>query len=88
MSKKFFSIIPIIFAVALPFWQSTFEYGWLDMVHTWLFWFGATIWFFFLIYGIRVFKHWWLLLTVPIVAYPAGIYILLSVGCRMFGECL
>jgi hypothetical protein len=65
--------IPILIAVALPFWQSQFKDGWLGMAFggwMWLFWIAVLAWAVCVVLAIKRFKLWWLLLSAPVVLAP------------------
>nr|WP_315458712.1 hypothetical protein [uncultured Sphingorhabdus sp.] len=73
--------------LAMFVWQFQFEYGWLQMATSWLFWVGAIVWGYLVFLGIKRWRHWWLLLTAPIVLYPIGLFTVLIVACSQ-GNCL
>jgi hypothetical protein len=74
-------------ALAMLFWQLQLEYGWLEMATNWLFWVGSIVWGYLVFLGIKRWRHWWLLLTAPIVFYPIGLFAVLIAACSQ-GNCL
>ena len=83
-------LIPIVIAVALPIWQSQFEYGWTEMalgVWAWLFWIAVLTWAACVALAIKRFKWWWLLLTTPLVLFPVVMAGGLLAACAT-GDCL
>jgi hypothetical protein len=84
-------IWPSVFAVGLTLamfiWQFQFKDGWLHMATSWLFWVGAIVWGYLVFLGIKRWRHWWLLLTAPIVFYPIVLFTGLLAACSQ-GNCL
>jgi hypothetical protein len=90
LNHRWWLSLPIVIAVALPFWQSQFRYGWLEMAlgsFAWLFWLAVLAWGVMTIAGIRRHRAWWLLITAPLVLYPVVMAALLFAAC-MGGDCL
>ena len=85
--SKGLCVFPIAFAIALPFWQSSFEYGWLEMATKWPFWIGTLAWVLLTIRGIRQHRQWWILITSPLVLGPAFLGGSLIAACVQ-GNCL
>jgi hypothetical protein len=87
---KAFLILPVVIAVALAIWQSRLEYGWLEMAlggQAWLFWSALLLWA--MLVGVALKRHraWWLLLTAPLILYPAALSALVLAACAR-GDCL
>ncbi len=88
-NRYWLAIIPLTIAAALPFWQSRFEYGWLEMAlgnTRWPFWSSLLIWTVCVVVAIKRFRWWWLLLTVPVVFYPVVLTGGLAAAC-FAGSC-
>ena len=76
--------------VAIPIWQKFEEYGWLSIAlganGLW-YWLAILVWMVSVPLVIRWRRRWWLLLTAPIVLYPAFMAGGLIAACST-GNCL
>lgn len=87
---RWWLMLPVLIAVALPLWQMQFRYGWLDMAFgsfAWLFWTLGLIWLVLTVAAIRQHRAWWLLITAPLVLYPVIMSLGLLAACAT-GNCL
>jgi hypothetical protein len=90
VSRRWWLVLPIMIAVALPAWQTQLEYGWLEMALgrcAWLFWIAAAGWGALTAVAIHRHRAWWLLVTAPLVLYPVVMTAVLLVACAR-GNCL
>jgi hypothetical protein len=90
VSRRWWLLLPIVIAVALPLWQTSFRYGWLEMALgslAWLFWIAVFAWAVLTVAAIRRYRAWWLLITAPFVLYPIVMAVGLLAACAG-GDCL
>ena len=90
VSHRWWILLPILIAVALPLWQTQFQYGWLEMAlggFAWLFWIAVLTWLVLVVVAIRKHRTWWLLITAPLILYPVIMAVVLLAACAG-GDCL
>ncbi len=82
--------LALLVAAAFPIRERFEEYGWLSMAlgpsAPWV-WLAVVAWIASVFLAIRWRGRWWLLLTAPIVFYPAYMVGVIIVGCTR-GACL
>jgi hypothetical protein len=89
-SRRWWLLLPIIIAIALPLWETQLRYGWPEMAlggFAWLFWIAVTAWVVLTAAAIRRHRAWWLLVTTPFVLYPVVMAVGLLAACAG-GDCL
>jgi hypothetical protein len=89
-SRRWWLILPVLIALALPFWQTQFQYGWLEMAlggFAWLFWIAVLTWLALVAVAIRRYRAWWLLISAPLILYPVVMALGLLAACAS-GDCL
>ncbi len=80
----------IAIALIVAIWATMEPNGWLDIAidaNAALFWLAVLAWIVCVIGAIVSRRRWWLLLTAPIVLFPAFLFGLLAVAC-MGGDCI
>ena len=90
LTQRWWVLLPILIAGAMPIWELQVEYGWLDMgagQHARLFWFAVVAWLVLTFAAIKRYRAWWLLITAPFVLYPVVMMFGLLAACA-HGDCL
>jgi hypothetical protein len=86
-----FATATLAIAVVLAAWQTITPWGWMGSLAANLddplYWVLILVWGTCLVCVLRRRRHYWVLLTAPIVLAPATLGLLVIVGC-MQGDCL
>ena len=85
-----FSVFAVVIAALITLWQATAQYGAFGVAFgdfSFLFWMLVAVWLVSVALALRWTRRWWILLTMPVILLPVGIWLIFTVQC-LRGNCL